>query len=1045
MEVLRHRYQLLETVGSGGMGTVYRAHDILMGEDVALKRVKPGEESLIVEPSAKIDARLIIAQEFKTLASLRHPNIISVRDYGFDEDGQPFYTMDLLRDPETILAAGQGRPAEVQISYLMQVLQALAYLHRRRVIHRDLKPANVLVVNDRVKVLDFGLSVVEQTTAGGESYGIAGTLAYMAPEVLIGAEVTEAADLYALGVIAYELMAGHHPFDTNDVARLVWQVSNDFPDLTEIDADFPMVNFINHLLQRDPAERTGNAVDAMVALNRASGIELPLETEATRDSYLQSAKLVGREREVAQLLATLDAAKGGQGSAWLLGGESGVGKSRLLDEIRTQAMVYGALVLRGQAVSEAGGVYEVWQAVLHWLQLLKTEDHPTLDGLLPGRAGERLNASIDYARTVQDRLLKLLLETLDGIDEPVLITLEDLHWASDVSLSLLDKLSQRLDNRRVTVIGSYRDDEGAEVVARLPHVNRISLARLSNEDLETLSVDMLGEPGKLPNVLDLLKTETEGNVYFLIEVVRALAEVAGGLNRIGLVTLPESVFAGGIQRIIQRRISQVPMHARDLLYTAAAYGRQLDVELLKHIAPDVDIDQWLLIVSEASIVDVSDEVWRFTHDRLREEVLKRIPDVARVALHQQIAEALESLYHDSLEHLLITAFHWAMAGNAAKEELYSARAGQLSVRSGAYADAIKYTGRARELVVNEPDADERALREQDYCRTLATAHLGLGHYTAAEKLYRENLQRTQAREDAAGIAMALANLGLVTTAMERYPEARAYFEDSLQRYSDLDDTQGMIQTMSRLGDIEYELGNQTRAQSLYQGSLKLAREVGRGWGSPSITSARRKQRSAIEEEAYRQQRKSLLDDLSLARRSQNKVQMARVMEKLGVTEMKLGNLAEAQRLMALAGASYQVLGNVDGVVRTTNHLGMLLMEGEQYAEANETYLKALGNASRLVDGALAGRSLVGLASVKMMLGEYSTALLVLSYLLHDSVVPSSEVDAAELLVYHLENYLSGEEATAVWRRGKTLSLNALVAELTGQATLADEQPGVTDA
>jgi tetratricopeptide (TPR) repeat protein len=1044
-EIIRHRYQILEPVGSGGMGTVYRAHDMLFGEDVALKRVRPGEDSMMAAQNANYDARMIIAQEFKTLAGLRHPNIISVRDYGFDEDGQPFYTMDLLLQPQTILEAGQGRSTHIQVSYLMQVLQALAYLHRRRVIHRDLKPANVLVVNDHVKVLDFGLSIVEQTTASQSSQGIAGTLAYMAPELLLEGEATESSDLYALGVIAYELMAGHHPYNTGNVARLIWQLRNDYPDLTQIDAEFPMVNFINQLLQRSPNERFQQAVDAMVALNRASGAELPIETEATRESYLQSAKLVGRASEVEQLLTALDAAKDGQGSAWLVGGESGVGKSRLIDEIRTQAMVRGALVLRGQAISEAGGVYEVWQAVLQWLQLLKTEDHPTLDALMPGGTGQQLNASIDYARTIQDRLLKLLLETLDKIEEPVLITLEDLHWAGEVSLSLLEKLSERLAERRVLVIGSYRDDEAPRVAERLSQLNSIKLERLSEEDLARLSEDMLGEPGTMPNVLDLLKTETEGNVYFLIEVVRALAEVAGGLDRIGLATLPESVFAGGIQQIIRRRISQVPMHARDLLYTAAAYGRHLNIDLLRRVAPDADIDQWLLVVSEAAVIDVADETWRFTHDRLREEVLNHIPEVARVALHQQIAQALESLYQDSVEHLLATAYHWAMSGNTDKEEIYSAHAGELSVRSGAYKDAIKYTGRARELAKNDPNADTRRKRETRYCQTLATAHLGLGNYSMAEALYRENLERGKQGGDEATVAMALSNIGLVTIATERYEEAKAYFEDSLRRYRDLEDSNGTMQALSRLGDIEYELGNPARAQELYQESLRLAREFGKGWGSPGLTNVRRKQRSAIEEQAYRQQRKRLLDDLSAARRSADKLKMTQAMEKLGVAELNLSNIKEARRLLALAAASYRTLGHADGLVRTSNQLGTLLLEAELYPEAEQTFQQALGVATRLVDSALAGRSLVGLASAKMMLGDPETALLVLAYLLHDPVVRSSAIDAAELLVFQLEKHLDDERATTIWRRGKTITLAALVMELTGQpASPPDGKPGLTD-
>src|SRR5258706_15531538 len=156
-------------------------------------------------PSTKdrMDTRLALAEEFQLLASLRHPNIISVLDYGFD-DGNPYFTMELLDHAQTILECGRGQPLAAQVGLLVQVLQALAYLHRRGVIHHDLKPGNVLVTGEQVKLLDFGLSVMrkQRSDDGGTT---SGTLAYLAPEVLSGLPSDETSDLYAVGVIAYEL------------------------------------------------------------------------------------------------------------------------------------------------------------------------------------------------------------------------------------------------------------------------------------------------------------------------------------------------------------------------------------------------------------------------------------------------------------------------------------------------------------------------------------------------------------------------------------------------------------------------------------------------------------------------------------------------------------------------------------------------------------------------------------------------------------------------------------------------------------------------
>jgi serine/threonine protein kinase len=120
------------------------------------------------------DFRLALAQEFKTLASLRHPHIISVLDYGFDKNRQPYLTMELLEDAPTLIGFGQDQPRPKQMALLVQVLQALAYLHRRGIIHRDLKPDNVLVINNQVRVALFSGSVgrgVWESRAGGGRVG----------------------------------------------------------------------------------------------------------------------------------------------------------------------------------------------------------------------------------------------------------------------------------------------------------------------------------------------------------------------------------------------------------------------------------------------------------------------------------------------------------------------------------------------------------------------------------------------------------------------------------------------------------------------------------------------------------------------------------------------------------------------------------------------------------------------------------------------------------------------------------------------------------
>ena len=325
-EVLGRRYQVLDVVGRGGMGTVYLARDRLAGV-VALKRLHRSVEELADDATRSLGSKtqppeiaLGLADEFKVLTSLHHPHVISVLDYGFDDQARPYYTMDLLKGGRAITEAGKEQPHEVRVGLLAQVLQALAYMHRWGVIHRDLKPGNVLVVDGQVKVLDFGLAIARERL---DAQGTVGTPGFVAPELFEGHPASTASDLYSLGMVAYRLFAA--------------PVTGRPAGLPAGFEESPLGAVLRKLSAPDPRERYRSAEEALSALTEATGHQIVTETSATRESFLQGARFVGRERELRRLEEVLDQALHGRGGAWLVGGESGVGKSRLLDEVRTLA------------------------------------------------------------------------------------------------------------------------------------------------------------------------------------------------------------------------------------------------------------------------------------------------------------------------------------------------------------------------------------------------------------------------------------------------------------------------------------------------------------------------------------------------------------------------------------------------------------------------------------------------------------------------------------------------------------------------------------
>ena len=734
LQTIGKRYLLQELIGQGGMGTVYRAHDRLTGQDVALKHVTLESENIqFASRASSLDSDVALAREFKTLASLRHPNIISVLDYGFSNDLQPYYTMELLESAQNILEVGQSLHEEDQVQLLIQVLQALSYLHRRDIIHRDLKPDNVLVVDGQVKVLDFGLAVA-QDHLQASSERIAGTLAYMAPEVLQGQPATVASDMYAVGVIAYELFGERHPFDLTNITQLINDIVFTAPKIESLGLDTLTENIMRRLLAKNPVDRYRDARELIHIYAESTNQQHKYETDVIRESYLQAARFVGRDAEIGTLNTALEQAQSGMGSTWLISGESGVGKSRLLEEVRTLALVQGVFTIQGGAGSNGGSPYQIWRDPLRRL-VLETEPDDSIASVLKTAVPDisnLLGRSIPDApaldpQAAQNRLADTIEVLLRCQERPLAILLEDLHWAGSESLALLDRISQ-LTGLNVLVVATYRDDEIIHLIGNLQHTDTLKLERLNNENIRKLSESILGENGRSPEVVELLQRETEGNVFFIVEVIRALAEEAGQLNLVGAVSLPNSIFAGGIQRIVARRLQQVPEAILNLLQYAAIIGRQIDLRLLHELNSDFDEEAWLTACSDAAVLDVLDDRWRFVHDKLRENLLAEMSVEQREQLHKEVAQAIETVYADDLApYYERLAHHWSEAQVTFKAIDYLEKSGQQALENYANEEALQAFKRALDLseTIVIPER-RRAL----WHRQIGQSYWGLGNLAA---------------------------------------------------------------------------------------------------------------------------------------------------------------------------------------------------------------------------------------------------------------------------------------------------------------------------
>jgi eukaryotic-like serine/threonine-protein kinase len=708
--LLAQRYRRLSVIGRGATGTVHRARDRLNGRLVALKTLAADLPQGSPEWTSSPPKPEVLEREFVLLARLRHPNVIATLDYGRDDGVGPFFTMDLQEGACTLRAAATAQPLETKVDLLVQLLHALAYLHRRGLVHRDLKPENALCARGVLKLIDLGLA----TTIGRTDEVAAGTLAYAAPELVRGGPPTERSDLYAVGVIAYELLAGHVPFEATSRAKLLQALFLSTPNLEAPGIVPALVPTLRRLLARDPGERFGDALEVIAALASALGRPLALETTSTRESFLHGAGFVGRDTELDRLRLLLpnvstsdDAAPAPAPRAVLVAGESGAGKSRLLEEIAVEAMVRGVRVLRGQALREGSRPYEPWRGVLRHLALLAELgglEAAVVTGVvpdLPALLGRDVPPAPELdPEATHVRLMRAVEALLRRSAQPLLLILEDLQWAGTESLKLFARVQALAAELPLLLVASCRDDERSHVQRDLPEVETIRLDRLPSGAVARLCASMLGErnvegAGGPSALVELVHRRSDGNTFLVLEVMRTLANEAGGLERVITLPLAEKLLPDhGIDRLVHRRVERLSDGDRNLLQTAAIAGRELDLELLSKLHPDLDVEESATRAVESAVLSSVQGRWWFAHDKVRDALIEALSDDARRRIHREVAHAILAARPQNASTL---AHHFGVAGDRVREKQFSALAGEQFLRSGAYHDAIPFLRRALAL------------------------------------------------------------------------------------------------------------------------------------------------------------------------------------------------------------------------------------------------------------------------------------------------------------------------------------------------------------
>jgi predicted ATPase/tRNA A-37 threonylcarbamoyl transferase component Bud32 len=599
-------YEILAEIGRGGMGIVYKAREPKLGRHVALKFL-PAEYTRDHERLERF------TREARTASGLNHPQICTIHALG-ELGGRPFIVMEFI-DGCTLQPLIAKRPSiDEALRLVAQAARALAAAHAAGVVHRDIKPENIMLRGDGyVKVLDFGLArrlptllQRDPVAAADTDPGVMlGTVAYMSPEQARGEAAHSASDVFALGVVLYQLLTGRHPFEAGSAVGMLTAITTRHPlPPSRLNAEVSprLDSWIESMLHKDSRLRpTAAEVESAMAEIRTTR---PQRTAGAR----RVRAIVHRDTELQAMRTAFAEAEAGRGSIVCVAGEPGIGKTTLvedfLDELATAAGV--SFIGRGQCserLAETEGYLPVIDA-LHSLLRADTSGSigqlmsvvaPTWHALVaPAAADSHSYDALAQRALSQQAMLRefsgLLEETMR--QQPVILFFDDVHWADVSTVDLLAHLGQRCARLRLLVLVTYRPTElllgphpfyrvklelkGKGVCSELP------LDFLTRDEIDRFVAILFPGHGFPADFADVIFRRTEGSPLFMADLLAYLREqgvIAQIDGRWSLARelpdlredLPESV-----RSMIQRKLEQLAESDRRLLAAAAVQGHEFD-------------------------------------------------------------------------------------------------------------------------------------------------------------------------------------------------------------------------------------------------------------------------------------------------------------------------------------------------------------------------------------------------------------------------------------------------------------------------------------
>ncbi len=855
------------------MGIVYKAEDTKLERTVAIK-------FLPRQIASSHEERKRFKIEARAAAALNHPNIATI--YAIEEvDDEMFIVMEYIDGQELreIVGArrsdGTSMPLDSVLNYAIQIAEGLKVAHEKGVVHRDIKSANIMITDKgQIKIMDFGLAKLSGQTQLTKEGTTVGTLAYMSPEQAQGTVIDHRTDIWAFGVVLYEMLSGELPFRGHYEQAVIYSIMNEDPEpIPDLQGDVAeaLKRVVDKALAKRLDERYRLMDDVLVDLRTIGGEKLA-DMKSVPAILRVKRHTVGRKKERVELQAGLQNAFAGRGLLMCVAGEPGIGKTTLVEEFLDEVTGAGppCTIARGRCSERLAGT----EAYLPFLEVLES--------LLKGQADESVVkmmremapwwyvqvASLsaddsadarlieDVKNVTQERMKRELATFLQEVSRarPLLLFFDDLHWSDVSTIDLLAYLASKFDAMRLLIVATYRPEElllakhaflqiKPDLLSR-GFCREIELGFLSHEEIERYLALEFPEHDFPANFPALIHSKTEGSPLFMVDLVRYLRDRRMIVEEEGRWTLVQSVadiqldLPESVRGMIQRKIDQLSEGDRRMLVAAAVQGYEFDSAVVdKVLAMDaaeveerlqvLDRDHgFVRLIEEQELPDRTLTVrYQFVHVLYQNALYDALTPTRRAYLSKAAAEALLEFYG---EQSATVASELAMLFESARDFVRAVDCFCLAARQAsqvfAYLEAIALARRGLELLKTLPDTPDTAQQELDLQLALGPVLVATRGFGAPEvgQTYTRILELCQKVEGTAQLFTGLWGMYLYYIPRAEYRKALELAEERLLRLAQCEgDSTLLMLAHHALGKNLFYLGDFVASREHWEEVLNL--------------------------------------------------------------------------------------------------------------------------------------------------------------------------------------------------------------------------------